>query len=478
MGGKSKDEIGNIFTKNVAGGGITLGWSNSTASFRSFSARVVILDDVDGFGSFNEGNVITLGKARADAFSNKKIYINSTPTIEGNSNIEKEFEDSDQREYFMPCPECKELITFKWEHFQFTHKNYTLTSEVEYSCKHCGALIPEHKKTWMMNEDNGAKWIPQQEHIHRGYLIPSFLSPVGWLSWNDIAREFLKASKDMNRGDSRLMQTWVNTRQARPFVRQLDGVEIVDSEDRTESYGCEVPDEVMVLTAGIDNQDDRLELIVLGHAKDGEVYVIDYKVISGDPQYDATQRALDNYLINKVFIRKDGFQMKIQGSCIDTQGHRSKAMYAYVKPRIANRIFGIKGSSVVHAPIVNKQLHNIKGGDSNLFMLGTNALKDDLYAKLAITEKGVNYIHFPKIDVMDKKFFNMLTAERRDPTTNKYIKIRTRNEALDCYCYAVAVLSILNLNIEELPTAILHIASVPKPIQKKQRNSDDWLNEY
>jgi phage terminase large subunit GpA-like protein len=148
-----------MFTKNVAGGGVTLGWSNSTSSFRSFSARVVILDDVDGFGEFGEGNVMTLAKARADAFSNKMIFINSTPTIEGNSNIEKEYEDSDQREYFMPCPECKELINFEWDRFEFEHKDYDLVSEVKYSCMHCGTLIPEYKKSWMLKEENGAKWM-------------------------------------------------------------------------------------------------------------------------------------------------------------------------------------------------------------------------------------------------------------------------------------------------------------------------------
>lgn len=478
IGGKGKDEIGNMFTKNVAGGGVTLGWSNSTSSFRSFSARLVILDDVDGFGEFGEGNVMTLGKARADAFSNKMIYINSTPTIEGNSNIEKEFEDSDQREYFMPCPECKELINFEWENFVFSHENYTLTSDVKYSCKHCGALIPEHKKTWMMNESNGAKWIPQNEgHIHRGYLVPSFLAPVGWLSWEEITREFLKASKVLQRGDSRMMQTWVNTRQARPFKPQLDGVDITNPDERTRHYGAEVPDEVMVLTAGVDTQDDRFEVLVLGHGHRGNLFVIDYKVIAGDPQYDATKKALDDYLINRVYTRVDGFKMKVMGSCVDTGGHRTKAVYEYVKHRLPNKIFGVKGASTINAPVVNRQLKDLSRHDSNLFIVGTTTIKDDFYARLSITEEGHNYVHFPKLDVIDDKFFKMLTAEKRNDK-GQYVKIRTRNEAIDTMVYAIATLTILNIKVDELVTPILHIGEPIKKAPPPKPKEKAWLDEY
>ena len=478
LGGKTKSDVGQTMVKPVAGGGLTLGWSNSTSSFRSFSARVVILDDVDGFGEFGEGNVMTLAKARADAFSNKMIFINSTPTTEGESNIEKEYEDSDQREYFMPCPECEELIKFEWENFVFDSKDYELLSDVSFSCKHCGSLIPEHKKTWMMNEDNGAKWIAQNDgHIHRGYLIPSFLSPVGWLSWNDIAREFLVATKTMQRGDSRLMQTWQNTRNARPFKPRLDGVDIVDADSRTEEYGCEVPNDVMVLTAGVDTQDDRVEIVILGHAKSGELYFIDYNVIAGDFQYQKVKRELDDYLLNTMWTREDGFKMKVVGSGIDTGGHRTKAVYEYTKTRLPNKIFGLKGASTLHAPVVNKQIHDFKPNDKNLVIVGTTTIKDDFYARLGITEKGTNYVHFPKKDIFDKRFFNMLTAEKRNDK-GMYVKIRTRNEAIDVTVYGIAVLTILGIVVDNLLKPILFIANIPKAVTKKAPSTRGHLDIY
>ena len=463
-GGKSKADIGETYTKSVAGGGIQLGWSNSTSSFRSFSARVVILDDCDGYGSFGEGDVMELGKARADAFANKKIYINSTPTIEGISNIAPEFEDSDQCEYDMPCPECGVLMPFKWEYMQYTvDKKGALEGDVHCACPNCGTLIPEYKKTTMMA--NGI-WQPRNKgHIHKGYKLSSFYSPLGWLSWNEIAREFIKAHKLMGEGDARAMQVWQNTRNAEVWKHSLDGVDIKSSHDRVEDYGCQVPDDVFILTAGIDTQDDRFEIEVLGHGRNGETWSIDYKVISGDPQFQETQDMLDSYLAQD-FVRKDGFIMHIVGSGLDTGGHRTKAMYEYCKARANQKIFALKGANTITAPITNKRINQMIRNELNLFSIGVHTLKDEFYSNLAITEQGANFCHFPNKPVYNDKYFKMLTAEKRDEK-GKYVKVRLRNEALDVRIYALAVMAILGVNVNELPRPVVTVGDIT-PKRKAQ----------
>ena len=482
-GGKSKDDIGEIFSKAVAGGNIALGWSNSTASFRSFSARVVMLDDCDGFGSFGEGDVMELGKARADAFSNKKIYINSTPTIEGISNIAPEFEDSDQREYFMPCPECNGEMRFLWHYMKYdTDKRGYLKGDVTCTCPHCGSAISEYKKTEMMA--NG-KWIPQNEgHIHRGYKLTSFYSPYGWLSWNEIAREFIKAYKLMQEGDSRAMQVWTNTRNAEVWKHALDGVEITNPHDRVEPYSAEVPNEVLVLTCGVDTQDDRFECEVLGHGRDGETWSIDYKVISGDPNYPETIKQLDEYL-DREFVRADGTIMKIFGTAIDSGGHRTSAVYEFCKPKYHKKIFAIKGASTQNAPIVNKRyLPNKMDLDVlDLFMVGVNTLKDEFYANLSVNVHGSNFCHFPDKNIYDDRYFKMLTAEKRDEKGN-YVKVRLRNEALDVRIYAMSVIHILGIPLNDLPKPIIYIGDVAKIQTTPTINIDisnetnDYLDEF
>jgi phage terminase large subunit GpA-like protein len=467
IGGKSKDDVGEVFSKAVAGGNLTFGWSNSTSSFRSFSARVVILDDVDGYGTFGEGDVMELGKARADAFANKKIYINSTPTISTQSNIETEFEDSDQREYEMPCPECGEYFPFKWEYMHYeTDEKGRLKGDVLCGCPKCGSMIPEYKKTNMML---AGKWVARNAgHQHRGYKLNSLYSPVGWLSWNEIASEFIKAHKLMLTGDDRLMQVWANTRDARAWKPKLDGVEITNPHERVEDYGCEVPNEVFIITAGVDTQDDRFEIEVLGHGKNGETWSIDYKVIAGDPQFDTTKQELDEYL-GRVMKRADGTYMKIYAVGIDTGGHRTKTMYEYCKPRISQRIFAFKGANQVSAPLTNKTIKSVKPNELTLFSIGVTAIKDEFYSNLAITEQGANYCHFPNKPVYNDKYFKMLTAEKRDEQ-GRYQKVRLRNEALDCRVYALACLPVLGLNVNNIVRPLLHIGEVEK-VQTFSKNS-------
>lgn len=482
LGGKSKDDVGEMFTKRIPGGGLTFGWSNSTSSFRSFSARIVILDDVDGFGVFGEGNVIALGKKRADAFPNDGIiYINSTPTNTGASNIEKEYAESDKREYFMKCPECSEMVVFRWDNFVFDHDNYKLKGDVTFGCPSCGSSISERYKRSMMSEDNGARWIPQNPgHEHKGYLIPSYYSP--WVSWKKIASEFLEAVKFLKQGDEEYMRVWQNTRNARPFLKKLAGVDIVDRNKRVEDYGAEVPNAVKILTAGVDTQDNRFEILVLGwsNKNSGELYVIDYKVIMGDPQFVSTQDELDEYL-SKSFTRADGGQMRIQATGVDTGGHRGKAIDEYVKYRLPDRIFGIKGSSVRFAPVINKTMMQLT--DRNLVIVGTVAIKDNFYGKLAITEPGVNFVHFPDISIIDKRFFDMLTAEKRDDK-GLYVQIRTRNESIDCMVYAIAAIDIIMVNVDTLTHPILHVG---EQVISKQGDEDgvsigssfdSYMNEY
>ncbi len=484
IGGKSKSDVGETFSKAVAGGNLSLGWSNSTASFRSFSARVVILDDCDGFGSFGEGDVMELGKARADAFSNKKIYINSTPTVQGVSNIEPEFDDSDQREFDMPCPSCSELMPFKWEYMHYeTDDKGQLKGEVKCGCPKCGTLFEEYHKTKMMSK---GVWQPRNAgHIHRGYKLSSFYSPLGWLSWNDIAREFIKAHRLMQQGDARGMQVWQNTRNAETWKANLDGVDIPNPHERVEDYGCEVPDEVFAITAGVDTQDDRFEIEVLGHGRNGETWSIDYKVISGDPQYVETRDALDKYL-SQTFKRKDGYDMKILGTSIDTGGHRTKIMYEYCKARTNQNIFAIKGASVTNASITNKTTNNMVANELTLFIIGVTALKDEFYANLGITEQGANFCHFPNKNVYDDRYFKMLTAEKRDEK-GKYVKIRLRNEALDVRVYALSVLPIMLLNPNQLDRPILYRgdnqSTNPEPTNKPKKgvitnHTNNFMDEF
>lgn len=449
--GKTKSDIGTNYEKTYPGGSLSIGWSGSSANFRSLSCRIVVMDDVDGFAKDvgGEGDSMELGKKRADSFGIlKKIYTNSTPTDMETSHIEPEFEDSDQRHYYMPCPHCKGLITFHKDGFKFDYDKvtYQLIGDVQFECEHCGSLIDEHYKTWMMAEENGAKWIPHNPgHIHRGYYAPAYLSPIGFVSWNEIFREFLVAKKEMSRGQINKMKTWVNTRDAKAWEGEVDTVKVDHLPERCEHYEAEVPNGVYVLTAGVDTQNNRFEVEVVGYGRAGETWSIDYAIIHGDPNDVETKNRLAEYL-GKTFTCKDGSKMKIYASCIDTGGHRTKAVYAFCKPRYRQRIYAIKGSSTPNAPFVNKRASTNNDNRVNVFMIGVNAGKDEIYANLEVKEHGPNFMHFPKKEIYNEEYFRQLTAEKRDRKTGTWIKFRHRNEAVDCRNYANAALLISGID--------------------------------
>jgi len=451
--GKTKNDLGDNSMMEFPGGSLVYAYSNSTANFRSLSCRVVCLDDVDGFPEDvnDEGSPISLAKNRADSFPNRKIYINSTPTIKGASNIEKEYEDSDQREYFMPCPYCGEYIKFETENFvyEWDEEKYELTSDVKYACPKCGSLIDEFYKNEMLKK---GKWIPQNPgHPYKGYRLPSFYSPLGFLSWEKIFREYLKAKRALEKDrNDKLMKTWVNTREAFPYEEIFESVDVEIGKllERKEEYPAEVPGEVRVLTAGIDTQDDRFEVEVVGWGDGMESWSIDYAIINGDPKLPETRKALDLYL-QKVFEHESGNKMKIYAAALDTGGHRTQAVYDFCKKRYLRKIFAIKGARDVNAPIATGRFSLKNKGKVPLFSIGVNTAKDEIYSALMIEEPGPFYMHWPNKDIYDEKYFKQFTAEKK--VKGRWVnKSGKRNEALDVRVYARAALEIAGIDPSEL----------------------------
>ena len=89
-----------------------------------------------------------------------------------------------------------------------------------------------------------------------------------------------------------------------------------------------------------------------------------------------------------------------------------------------------------------------------LFPIGVDTTKDLLFARMRIADIGAGYIHFS--DVLTDEYFRQLTAEKivtrihRGFKKRLFQKIRPRNEALDCFVYAIAAYAILGINVNSL----------------------------
>jgi phage terminase large subunit GpA-like protein len=177
---------------------------------------------------------------------------------------------------------------------------------------------------------------------------------------------------------------------------------------------------------------------------------MDYQTLYGDPSTPELWIQLDEILGQK-FIHPQHGEMIIRSSCIDSGGHYTQQVYNYARQRAGRRVFAIKGVGGEGKPIIGRPTKN-NIGKINLFPVGTDTAKELVYARLKMTSEGAGYCHFPS--GRDPEYFRMLTAEKKvtkyfkGRPKREWVKVRQRNEALDCRVYATAALAVLNLNME------------------------------
>lgn len=483
--GKSKSrESGNtILVKEFKGGILTLGGANAGTAFRSGSYKNVDLDDIDGFPSDvdGEGSPLALAKKRVDAFPDHKIYINSTPTVSGLSNIEKEYEDSDQRLYHVPCPYCGHYQPIRWKNIKFQRKQYNLISGTVFlKCEKCKKKIKEHHKTKMLAK---GKWVAQNPgHPFWGGRLPAFYSPIGWVSWEQIAREFLEAKKALKRGDRSLMKVWVNTRLAETWKEDTKALNENTLFKRREEYKKQCPKGVLLITCSVDIQADRIEGEIKGWGEGNESWGIEYFIIYGDPESENLWKELNQKLLTK-YKHELGVNLAISCTTIDS-GYLPDYAYRFCKGKKHRKIFATKGSNQQGQPLISRPNRNNKYRVP-LFMIGTDTAKERIFTRLEIHKAGPGYMHFP--DSYDLEYFEQLTAEelqtkyKKGHPYNEWIKVRERNEALDITVGNLAALEILNPNFQKIKESFeIKVKEQGQTIEnkKKTRTKKNWVNSW
>ena len=439
---KKRDGGNTTLQKNFPGGRISMIGANSPAQLASRPIRIVLLDETDRFpaSSGSEGDPIELARKRSATFWNRKILMVSTPTNKGSSIIEERYLQSDQRRFFARCPHCDEAQILEWRNVQW-QKDRPETAG--YVCDGCGVFWSDAEKNKAVR--NGYWEASQNFHGIAGFQISGIYSP--WISLEDAVRDFLKAKKLPE-----MLKVWTNTYLGETFEVQGDGIDEDDIPGK-DSFDKEfLPDECVLITAGIDTQDDRLEIEIVGWGRDQESWSLDYRTIYGDPSSPQVWGQLDAVL-SETWDHPRGIEMPIRCACIDSGGHHTNAVYVFVKPREGRRVFAIKGVGGEGKPQVGKPSKNNRQS-VRLFPVGVDGVKELVYSRLKIREPGPGYCHFP--EGRGEEYFLQLTAEKMVTRFKKgykrreWVQTRPRNEALDCRVYAIAALAIMNLNLNSL----------------------------
>jgi phage terminase large subunit GpA-like protein len=434
VGGNTKTE------KRFVGGLLNMVGANSPAGLRSIPAPYVLLDEVDAYppSAGEEGDPVALAlRAQTTYIARRKAVLVSTPLTKGFSRIEVAFEESDQRRWFSPCPLCGDAWVISWEHVTWPEDRRDLAHLV---CPHCGGIVEERDRHAMVA---AGAWRATATGDGRtaGFHIGGLLSPFRTLAqfaiehgqvYRDPAR--LKTFRNLWLGE-----LWEDEAAAMP-----DGYALLE---RLEDWGTKLPAGVVALTAGVDVQDDRLELEIVGWGRDEESWSIDHRVIWGDPASPDVWLALDKDLRETFSHARAVAPLHIRACCIDSGGHHTNAVYRFAADRQQRRVWAIKGRGGQGVPLWPRRPARADKTRQKTpaYIIGVDAAKETIYARLRLTEPGPGFCHFPK--GRDPEFFSQLTAERQ---VTRYVKGRPtrewrlaggmRNEALDCRVYATAAL--------------------------------------
>ncbi|ABK45313.1 phage terminase GpA [Magnetococcus marinus MC-1] len=470
---RSRDSGNTVLSKEFPGGILLMTGANSAVGLSSAPIRYLFMDEVDRFpgDADGEGDPVALAIQRTANFSNRKVLLTSTPTIKGFSRIEAAYAESDQRQFWVPCPECGEFQVLTWAQVKWPHGERKLAY---YLCPHCESQLADHQKGWML--ENGVwRAAAAGDGKTAGFHLSSLYSPHGWTSWGDIAVEHGLVHKDPSR-----LKTWVNTKMGQCWEEQGDRIDDEGLMERREAWGALLPADVAVLTAGVDVQDDRLEIEIVGWGRDEESWSIDYRVLWGDPSSPAVWEDLDNLLRYPRPHSRQLPDMTIRAAAIDTGGHHTLKSYAFCRSRQGRRIWAIKGRGGQGVPIWPRKPSTKNKGKVPLFIVGVDACKEAILSRLRIEEPGPGYLHFPM--QRDGDYFKQLTAESVVTRYHKGRPIREwkkrdsdRNEALDCRVYAMAALQgliamgfRLNMAVEKIAEHPLKDA-MPEPGKVQQK---------
>lgn len=445
-----------VLAKDFPGGILVMVGANSPRGLRSMSARYLFLDEVDGYPGDvgGEGDPCDLAMARTTNFPRAKIFITSTPVISGRSRIERFYDESDQRQYWIPCPHCREMMVLGFAQLRWPKGQ---PHKAQYFCEACAKPIENHAKEWMLPRGEWHPQIADADPKVRGYHISSLYSPVGWLSWGQIA-----AKREAAGNDPEKVQVFTNTILGLPWAEEGEVPDADRLYERREAYPIgRVPAGGLLLTCGVDVQLRRIECEIVAWGRNKESWSIDYRVFEGETNQPAVWAEVAALLDESFKTTYGGPPMQIRRMAVDS-GFNTTTVYDWVRKQPRTRVMCVKGETkasnvvglpklVETGPLGKRIRHGVR-----LWPVNVSIAKEELYRWLrgGIPDAArgeawpAGYCHFP---AYGKEYFEQLCAEQLITRTvagrriTRWELIRDRNEALDCRIYARAAAASLRI---------------------------------
>lgn len=439
---------------------IRLAGAESPAALASDPIQYLILDEVNKYQSFTgkEADPISLAKDRQTTYKHeKKTYVTSTPTIP-DAQIEVEFEASDQRRYYVPCPHCHAYQTLKWEQVKFDSKEKPQKIRkgqlAHYECKICNWIITDKDKSEMLQRGVWAPKgctinkqgkiegvIPQTDH--RGYWINAIYSP--WLSFADMAAEWVaaqgKPEKLMDFINAKLAEAWKETVEetSEDQIRHLIG-------DFPKDF-CPAGTEVLI--GEVDVQKDYFILAIRAWGMREENWLIHEERLEVWSQ-------VENVLFRTQYEGVNGKKFEVRLAAIDT-GHRTSEVYAFCS-KWPHRTMAVKGQEDMGGPMMRpNKLEKFPDGSTipgGLILWHVNNFYyNDKSTRFMCAKPGeIGEMHFHR--TVSDEYLRQLCSEHKVQERDKKGRVRLvwkmrpgygQNHYRDCARYGLAAADLLKI---------------------------------
>lgn len=459
-----------LLSRRFPGGSLKVVAAKAPRNLRRHNARVLFIDEADAMLPGSEGSSIPLAEKRTLSFPNRKIVLGSTPTEEETSNVLRAYAGSDRRIFEVPCPHCGHRFELLWEHIQWPEGQ---PEEAHAVCLANGCVIEEREKPAMVAAAAWRATVPEVKG-HAGFRLNALVSLLANASWGKLAVEFRAAKADTD-----LLRVFVNTILAQGWREAADTLDEAAIAGRVEPFGLNaIPPEVLAITVGVDVQDDRLKVSIVGWTRGDDALVLGHVVIWGSPADDTTWAELDE-LLRTTWTHPYGGKLKVDAAIVDSgDGDWTDRVYGFCFPRLARKVWAGKGVGGTRPALVASK-SPVKGG--RLFIIGVDGIKTTILDRLRRAggdEAPQNAIRL-SVD-LEPSYFEQLASEHRvlryvrGQPVRRFERITgARAEALDCLVYAFAARRGVAITFDNREDELRGVPAAP-PAPRIARSN--WMN--
>lgn len=446
-------------------GSLKIASAGSPADLTGTTRRLVILDDLSKYEQTDKGDPEALALSRAEGFEDAKILRVSTPLIRGTCRISRAFDRSDQRFYHVPCPHCGNMAPLTWENFRASIDPERLHA-AHFTCEACGCAIEHGDKERIVALGQWVAHNPRGDHpgfhLWRAYapqrdwasIAVSYAQVMGWTRMS-LSHETAEALSQAVEAETE--QVFWNDVLGLPYEQASKGPDWEALRNRVENApetdGLPVgtlPARGIVLTAGVDCQQDRIEVQICAFGRNYRRWVIDYRVIPHSIGDDEGRAALDA-LLRATWRTERGLRLPIDMMAVDV-GTFTEDVWSWAKRHPWSRVILVKGAVSQTGPVLlpmkfeRRKDGQAKRAQRRAFMLNVSQLKADFYGWLAKEdpiERG--YVSFAR--GLGDEYYRQITSEVRVLKRGRTGVVTSvwelaepgrRNEGLDTMNYAEA----------------------------------------